>query len=132
MDPLAIAAATLVAKAAVEGAATKAGESSWSILSKVGGWLRDRFSHDDDHDGIAALDEVEDVPDSPTRVEALARHLDTRIRADTGFQEELTVAMDQAGAIGGEVGAFVVNVRDNAKVGKIVQIGVVNTNTFNA
>ena len=132
MDPLAIAAASLVAKAALEGAAKKAGEGGWSALSKVGGWLRDRFSHDGDDDGLAALDKVEGVPDSPSRVQVLARHLDARIGDDAGFQSELGVTVDQVGAVGGEVGAFVVHVRDNARVGKIVQVGVVNTETFNA
>ena len=132
VDPLVIAGAALVAKAALEGAGKKVGESAWRVLSGVGAWLRDRFSSDGDDEGIAALDQVEEVPDSATRVNGLAELLEDRLaRHGESFRSGLQAEVDKAGAVGGEVGAFVVNVMDQARVGKIVQIGVVNTDTFN-
>jgi len=50
---------------------------------------------------------------------------------DDGFRSGLSAEVDRVSAVGGEVGAFAVHVSGQAQVGKIVQIGAVNTTTFN-
>lgn len=107
MDPewlkLGTLAAPLVAKAA-ERAAERSGEqatdSASRALTRFTGWLRQKMSG---HPSAAALERVEEVPDSPSRVRVLVEALDERAAADPGFAAELAEHLDQARAGGVKV-----------------------------
>lgn len=98
-------AAALVAKAA-DKAAERAVEGGEGALARLVGWLRRRFSADEEHDGATALAHVEEVPDSPSRLTALAEVLDRRAGADDGFRSELKALVDHALAAGVDVGSI--------------------------
>jgi hypothetical protein len=94
--------AALVVKAAEKGGEELA-EGASSVLGRLVGWLRARFSRTADSEASSALAKVEDVPDSPSRVKDLATILDSRAEADPEFRAELQRFVDQARAAGVEV-----------------------------
>jgi hypothetical protein len=94
--------AALVMKAAEKGGEELA-EGASSVLGRVVGWLRARFSRTGDAEASAALAKVEEVPDSPSRVKALATVLDSRAEADPEFRAGLERFVDEAKAGGVEV-----------------------------
>jgi len=97
--------AALVAKAA-EKAAERAVEGGEGALARLVSWLRVRFSAEAEREGATALAGVEEVPDSPSRLKALAEVLDRRAEADGGFRSELQSLVDQAEADGVHVGSI--------------------------
>lgn len=122
MEPvtLGLAAAGLVAKAALEAAA---GETSWNALKSVGNRLRNWFTHRDDEEALQALSLVEAVPDSPRAVEALATRITQAASADPDEAEGLSRLVDNiAAAAGPPVVTFITQVRDQAQVGRIIQV----------
>jgi hypothetical protein len=94
--------AALVVKAAEKGGEELA-EGASSLFGRVVGWLRARFSRTRDEEASSALAKVEDAPDSPSRVEALAGVLDTRAEADPEFRAELQRFVDEAKTTGVDV-----------------------------
>jgi len=98
-------ASALVAKAA-DKAAERAVEGGEGVLARLVSWLRARFSAEAEREGATALARVEEVPDSPSRLKALAEALDRRAEADGGFRTELQTLVDQAEAGGVDVGSI--------------------------
>ena len=98
--------AALVAKAA-DKAADRAVEGGQGALGRLVSWLRQRFSGDDEPEATTALSHVEDVPDSPSRLTALAEVIDRRAAVDAGFRSELETLVDRAQAGGVDVGSIV-------------------------
>ena len=125
MDPtgLAMLTAGLVAKKAAEAIGDKAGEGSWSALGGIVERIRTLFTDRGDETGLAAVEVVESAPDSQLAVDGLARALTAAIDAQPEFGAELAEMIerlqDQAP---GPVAEFVTEVRDNAQVGRIIQI----------
>jgi hypothetical protein len=75
------------------------------------------------------LDRLEQKPDSQGRVTELAEVLDKRMKADPNFAKELASLVKEAGQDPGS-GSFVTQVMDNARVGKIVNIGSAGNVSF--
>ena len=87
-------AAALIAKALdrAEGKALDRGEG---MLKKLVELVRGSSSSDE---CSAALDRLEKAPDSPSRVNELARQLDERVAADPEFGDELEALVEEAKA----------------------------------
>lgn len=113
LDPAALTASALIAKWAVEGVAKSAGKSAWSGIQKVYDFVRTRLGG---HDTAAlALESVEQQPTEQKLTQELAEELDRLMKSDTTFADQLRQLVDEAV----QVGEFVVEVRDNAKIGNI-------------
>ena len=95
-----------IAAALVAKAAERAVEGGEGVLVRLVGWLRQRFSADDQHEAQAALAHVEQVPDSPSRLQRLAEVIDRRAEADAGFRSELKALVKHAQAGGVDVGTI--------------------------
>jgi len=91
--------ATLLTKAA-EKSGENLADAAKESLGRLLRWLRDRFSRDGDTAGSTALANAEEVPDSPSRVVALAAVIDQRAAADPGFRTELDRLLQDAKADG--------------------------------
>ena len=98
------------------GGVVDAGEG---VLHRLVGWVRARLAGD----GVAAgaLERVQDAPDSPARVAALAALIDERAADDRVFADELTRLIEQVrgDAVGGQ---FMTAVFGDAQVGTIVNV----------
>ena len=83
---------------------TKAAEKSWENLAdtamaavtRVVGWLKNRFTQTTDEEGSQALAWAEGAPDSPSRLRALAEVVDRRAEADPEFKSQLQRLVDDA------------------------------------
>ena len=105
VDPVTLSAlAVAFVVKAVEKAGENAGGGLPAAVGKVRDWLRERFSHQDEEASVA-LARVEDVPDSPSRLQALAEVIDRRAEADAVFKTELQELIAQARASGVDMGA---------------------------
>lgn len=91
--------AALVTKAA-EKAGEELTEGAAPVLVRLVGWLRKRFSGKSDDGALAALAQLEDAPDSPSRAAALARVVDERVQTDPEFRVELARLVEQVKAAG--------------------------------
>jgi len=120
MEPIAIAAATLVAKWAAEAIVGEAAKSAWASLTKIYNAVKDKFAGD--QESTEVLDRLEQKPDSQGRVTELAEVLDKRVKADPNFAKELASLVKEAGQDPGTA-SFVTEVFGNAKVGKLTNIG---------
>jgi hypothetical protein len=120
MDPIAITAATLVAKWAAEGFVKEAAKSAWSGLQGLYNTLRSGIAGNPD--ASESLRHLEEKPTSQDRTLEFAKTLSKCIESNPEFRRELQAAIDQAGELS-SLGVFVTSVRDNAKVGKITTIG---------
>jgi hypothetical protein len=125
MDPatLALTAAGLVAKQALEVVGGKAGEGAWAGLRRLAETIRGRFAGD--HEVTETLDRLEAKPDSPARSAELAEVLESRLDADPALVAELTRLVEQVKA-DPQTASFVTTVQDNAQVGKLTNIGQVS------
>jgi hypothetical protein len=127
MDPasLALTAAGLIAKQALEAAGGKAGEGAWAGLRRLAETIRRRFAgdHAGGHEVIQALDRLESQPSDPVRSEELAKVLAPRLDAD--LIAELTRLVEQV-KVNPQTASFVTTVQDNAQVGKLTNIGQVS------
>jgi hypothetical protein len=123
MDPISIAAATLVAKWVVEGLAKKGAEAAWSGLKKVYEVVSSTLASDTDSNEV--LKRLEQKPTSEARTQELAEVLDARIKADPSFAQELRRLVQEAGSETATA-SFVTQVMDNARVGKITNIGTIH------
>lgn len=126
MDPatIALTAAGLLAKKALDAAGGRAGESAWAALGRIADAVRRRFGSDPEV--TEALDRLEAKPASEARTAEVAEVLGDRLRADPAFADELAGLIDQAKAAGPRASSFVTTVQDNAQVGKVTNIGVVD------
>jgi hypothetical protein len=125
MDPatIALTAAALLAKKALEAAGGKAGEGAWAALGRIADAVRRRFSGDPEV--TDTLDRLEAKPTSEARTAEVAEVLGDRLQADPTFAEELARLIDQAKATSPQTASFVTTVQDNAYVGKLTNIGQV-------
>jgi hypothetical protein len=125
MDPatLALTAAGLVAKQALEAAGGKAGEGAWAGLRRLAETIRRRFAGD--QEVTETLDRLEAKPESPARGAELAEVLEPRLHADPGFVAELARLVEQVEA-DPQTASFAITVQDNAQVGKLTNIGQVS------
>lgn len=122
MDPatLALTAAGLVAKKALEAAGEQAGTTGWQALGRIAQTIRGWFTGD--QDATETLDRLEAKPESQARTAELAEVLQSRLEADPRLVAELTRLVEQAKA-DPQTASFVTNVQDNASVGKLTNIG---------
>ena len=77
--------ATLLTKAAEKGGENLA-DAAKAAVSRLVGWLKDRFTQTGDEEGSQALAWAEGAPDSPSRLSALAEVVDRRAEADSEFK----------------------------------------------
>lgn len=118
MDPISITVAALVVKA-LDQFATDAGKHAWSGLTKLVDVVKSRFAGDEPAN--AALDSARATPDDEGSVRALANAVDRYVREDPQFRSTVTELARRAEA-DPMIGTFVVEVRDNAQIGKLVNI----------
>jgi hypothetical protein len=124
-DPVTLGAivALLVAKA-TDRTAGEVVDGGAEALGRLVGWLRGRFSDDGDEVGSAALAQVEEVPDSPSRINALAEVLNQRAKDVEGFRAALEDLVAKAESAGVNIGA----IKQKASGCQVTQIGgVVNS-----
>lgn len=98
MDPVTVtlgaATAALVVKA-MEKVGEKSVDAGATALGRLMDWLRERFTRSDKTAAGVALANVENVPDSPSRVRALAEAIDLRSAEDPSFRMELKALLEQ-------------------------------------
>lgn len=123
MDPVAMAAATLVAKWAAEGMVKEAAKSAWEGMRNIYDAIRGKLSGDPESTSV--LQRLEQKPNSEGRRQELAEVLDERIKGDPDFARRLRDLIDKTGT-DPALATFVTEVMDNAKVGKITNIGSVH------
>ncbi|MEX1140714.1 MAG: hypothetical protein WD399_05195 [Thermoleophilaceae bacterium] len=99
---LAAFAAILVAKT-VDRVADQAVSGGEAVLKRLAAAVRARFSAHDDDEGLRALERVEDAPDSPARLQALADAID-RQAVDPSFRAELEQLVEETRREGIDVG----------------------------
>jgi hypothetical protein len=117
---LALTAAGLLATKALEAAGGKAGEGAWATLGRIAETIRSKFRGDPE--ATEALERLEAKPDSQARTAELAEVLQPRLEADPPLAAELTRLVEQAKAEP-QTASFVTTVQDNARVGKLTNIG---------
>jgi len=102
MEPLSLGvlAAALLSKAA-EQTGEHAADAGAGALTRFAGWLRERVSGRSA--AAAALERVQEVPDSPSRVTALGAALDQQVEEDRGFAADLRAQVEQARKAGVDV-----------------------------
>jgi hypothetical protein len=122
MDPatLALTAAGLIAKKALEAASGEAGKTGWQALGRVALTIRGWFASD--HEATETLDRLEAKPESQARAAELAEVLTPRLEADPRLVAELTRLVEEA-KTDPQTASFVTTVQDNARVGKLTNIG---------
>jgi len=121
MDPatLALTAAGLIAKKALEAASGEAGKTTWQVLGRIAQTIRGWFAGD--HEATETLDRLEAKPESPARTAELAEVLTPRLKANPQLVAELTRLVEEAKA-DPQTASFVTTVQDNARVGRIFNI----------
>jgi hypothetical protein len=107
--------AALVARASdkVADDAVEAGEGA---VSKLVAAVRRRFSRDRDELAAEALARVEDVPDSPSRVKALADVVDERAQRDDDLRSEFEQLVAEARGAGVKVDSITQSAFGNQNV----------------
>jgi hypothetical protein len=127
MDPatLALTATGLVAKKALEAASGEAGQTAWQALGRIAQTIRGWFTGD--QEATETLDRLEAKPESQARAAELAEVLTPRLEADPRLVAELTRLVEQAKA-DPQTASFVTTVQDNARVGRITNIGQITGN----
>ncbi len=121
MDPLSLSVAALLAKA-LGGAAEELGGTAADALGRLVGAVRRRFT--DEPQAALALAAVERSPADEASVQKLAAAIDERVSGDGGgaFRDELQELVAEV-AHHPRVSQFITEARDNARVGKIVNVG---------
>ena len=108
-------AAAMLAKAA-ERTGEQAADAGAGALTRFVGWLRGRVAGKPAQ--ALALEKVAEVPDSPSRVRALADALDALAESEPAFAQELRARIEQAKSGGVEVRS----IAQNAVGDHIVQV----------
>ena len=125
MDPvtLGLMVAALVAKRALEQVGEQAGDAGWGMLAKVSERVRGWFLRRGDKAAVDALDVVEAAPDSMRAAEALAGAVTDAASQDSEEAAGLAELVAQVERVGTpQVTNFVNQVRDQARVGRIIQV----------
>ncbi|HVG17756.1 MAG TPA: hypothetical protein VNI02_01795 [Blastocatellia bacterium] len=120
MESIAITAATLVAKWLGESVVKEAGKSAWTGLQRVYEAVKAKLVSD--HEGGEALERLTAKPSSQARASELAEVLDALVKSDPEFAAELRRVIDAAEQ-DPATASFVTEVKGNARVGKITNIG---------
>jgi hypothetical protein len=122
MEPatLALTAAGLIAKRALEAASGEAGKTGWQTLGRIAQTIRGWFVGD--REATETLDRLEAKPESQARAAELIEVLQPRLDADPRLAAELTRLVEQAKA-DPQTASFVTTIQDNARVGRITNIG---------
>ena len=121
-DPVMITAAALVAKG-FETVAGEAGRSAWTGMGRLLGLVRNKLRADPQ--GQHALASVEADPANQASVQALAEVIASHGTKDQRFHEMLRELVADAGQHP-TIGRFVVQVSEQAKIGKLVNIDTVH------
>jgi hypothetical protein len=120
MDPLSLSVAALLAKA-LGGAAEEAGQGAADALGRLVAAVRRRFAGDEG--AQSALTAVECAPADEASTRTLAEAIErASADGDGKFRAELEKLVGEAER-DPRVGQFITEVRENAQVGKIVNIG---------
>lgn len=127
MDPatLALTAAGLVAKKALEAASGEVGKTAWQALGRIAQAIRGWFAGD--REATETLDRLEAKPQSQARTAELAEVLTPRLEAEPRLVAELTRLVEEAKA-DPQTASFVTTVQDDARVGRITNIGQITGN----
>lgn len=120
MEQIAIVAATLVAKWAAESVVKEAAKSAWSGLQHVYQVVKSKVISD--ANAAEVLERLENKPTSEARAAELAEVLNDLLKSDPSFADELRKVVSRAEQ-DSATASFVTQVRDNARVGKITNIG---------
>jgi hypothetical protein len=98
MDPatLALTAAGLLAKKALEAAGGKAGEGAWAVLGRIREAIWSKFRGD--QEVTETLERLEAKPESQARTAELAEILQPRLEADPQLVAQLTRLVEEAKA----------------------------------
>lgn len=86
-----------------------------AALGRVPTWLRERFTEQDDEAATTALERLEDAPDSPSRMTALAEVVD-RLATDDEFRTGLEALVTEVEGAGVDVGSVVQSAWGNQNV----------------
>lgn len=122
-ETLGLTVAGLVAKRAWEKVGDQAGGAAWGLLGRVSERLRALFTTWGDEAGIQALEVVEAAPDSQRAVESLAGEVARVAEQNPAGAQELQGLVSEVESTGDpRVVNFVNQVRDQARVGRIVQV----------
>ena len=131
VEPVSLTVGALVA-ALLTKAAEKSGEdladAAKAAVSRLVGWLRDRFAQTGDEEGSQALAWAEGAPDSPSRVRALAEVVDRRAEADPAFKSQVQRLVDDAKQ---QQGLHVGSIVQSASGGKNVQNAGIQGSSIN-
>ena len=103
---LGVLAAALVAKA-LDRAQGKAVDQGEGALKRLVELVRGRLSGAGDKEGSKALERVEEVPDSKSRIEALALLLEKQVDDEPEFRRELKALVEEAEGAGVDVKSIV-------------------------
>jgi hypothetical protein len=127
MDPatLALTAAGLVAKKALEAASGEVGKTAWQALGRIAQAIRGWFAGD--REATETLDRLEAKPQSQARTAELAEVLTPWLEAEPRLVAELTRLVEEAKA-DPQTASFVTTVQDDARVGRITNIGQITGN----
>ena len=126
MEPvsIAVAVATLLAKRAAEGVGTALGDAVRSGIAQIYEAVRAKFAGDVELD--SSIERLEAKPESPARAAELAENLEARLARDPDFAADLEKLINGIPDDDKDGGAsFIATVKDNARVGKITNIGEV-------
>ncbi|MGH2854441.1 MAG: hypothetical protein ACRDLF_09675 [Solirubrobacteraceae bacterium] len=119
MDPLSLSVAMLLAKA-VGGAAEETGRAAAGALGRLLATVRGRLAGDELAQAVLAA--VERSPADAASTRALAVAIGEHAGADAAFRDELVRLVAEAER-DPRTERFVTEVRDHARVGKLVNIG---------
>ncbi|MGN6255408.1 MAG: hypothetical protein ACTHO8_10595 [Solirubrobacterales bacterium] len=123
---LGIIVAALAAKA-LERAEDGVIDGGVAAIRRVVGTLRTHFDRSADDEGVSALDQLADAPDSLERLGVLADLIDNRATRDAEFREALEALVKEARADG-----FVVESANQvAKGNQIVQVSAIKNSQMN-
>jgi hypothetical protein len=122
MEALAIAAATIAAQWAAEAFVKEASKSSFAALKPIYEWVKSKLGGD--AQAAETFGKLAANPKDPVHTSEVAKALTARLEADPSLKDELTGLLATAEQ-DRQARSFVVQVMDNAKVGKITNIGTI-------
>ncbi len=142
MDPnaIALAATPLIAEAiqrigddALSSLTETLGAEGWDRITAIARRVRTWLHNGEDQDANDAWDDLAANPESLPAAANLAERLTEILSTDIGFAQELESLLHEAeGSPNPDEASLVVRASGAAKIGKVIQIGTVNTHIFNA
>lgn len=84
----------------------KAADAGWAGLGRLAGAIRRHFREHGSDEDQAALARLQEVPDSPSRLEALAQAIDRQVSAEPALANELRGLIEESKAGGIDVGSL--------------------------